>query len=289
MIIDRENRTILFRQSWLDTAFRCPEEARYAIVKPEYDQVSSDEAIIGTGAHKGIEAVIDGTATPAEIGYHAEAEVRRVVAEEGIKWTKRTRIEEVIDYAVRCAEAWVRDLMPNPIFNLNGARTEQTFKVFLCEYRGWKLYLTGTIDVVPPVNELADWKTSSSEYKQHEKQRWAIQPTIYTLAAVKGGLQTDGWPVEYRWPMLFHYGVMVKRVGPCRGQVVTVMRTEAHAAWAERRIKTFVDLFLDFGLDKSWPQVDEKNYLCSPTWCAWYSLCRGTEITPAMDRWSAAA
>jgi hypothetical protein len=280
-MIFKDDGSIWFRQSWLDTAFRCPEEGRLAIIKPEWEAISSDEAIIGTGAHYGIEQVIRGAITTDQIGETSYKYAAKIIADEGVRWTKRKSVEEVGDYAARCAEAWVTDIMP--IAPIEGARSEVSFSVPLFEHRGRQVGVQGTVDLVPTIPELWDWKTAGSEYKQRDKQKWAIQPTIYALAAVKGGLQSE---VKFTWPVEFTYGVMIKRVGQCRGQILTVQRTQAHANWAMYRMRTLVDLALDFGLDKPWPQIDESNYLCSNTWCAFYSICRGAEITPSLDYWS---
>ena len=270
-----EGSDISFRQSWLDTAFRCPEEGRRAIIDPV--DITTDEAIIGTGAHWAIEQVIDKTLDPADI----EDGVRYFfdhVNDEEFRFTKRESLDEIIDYSQRCARAWVDDLSWR--FPLEGAKTEVAFKVKAMEYRGYNVYLKGTVDLAPTEPWLGDWKTSGSEYKQKEKQKWATQPTVYGLAAVLGGIRPD---VNYTWPITFKYGVMIKRVKKCRGQVVEVQRTAAHAAFLVKRIKSFIDLYIDFGLDRPWPLVDEKNYLCSAKWCDYYGDCRGKYITTDMD------
>lgn len=284
MLIDHETRTLSFRQSWLDGAFRCPEEARFNIVNPELATVTSDEAIIGTGAHWGIEQVIDGNIDASEIE-DAVAYFFTDVNQEEFRFVKRDSLAEVVDYAQRCARAWVKDIMPHA--PLEGALTEQSFDVLVGEYRDWNVRIKGTVDLAPASPELWDWKTSGRDYKQKEKQKWAIQPTIYGAAAVLGGIRDD---VDYQWPINFTYGVMVKLVKQCRGQMITVQRTEAHWEWAKKRIHSFVDLFLDFGLEKSWPLVEESNWLCSATWCDFYHLCRGAYLHDGEDLfgWKAA-
>lgn len=275
-----EDGSIYFRQSWLDTAFRCPEESRLAIMKPEWEAISSDEAIIGTGAHYAIEQVVRGAVNPDDIGVTAYGYTLKVIADEGVRYTKRDSPAECADLSARCAEAWVRDIMPYA--PIEGARTEVSFQVPLFKYRDRTIGIAGTVDLVPPFAELWDWKTAANEYKQSEKQRWAIQPTIYALAAVKGGLQSEH---TFTWPVTFRYGIMVKRAKECRGQILTVQREAAHADWAMKRMRTMVDLALDFGFDKSWPQIDEKNYLCSARWCAFHPICKGQYIAPSMDTW----
>jgi hypothetical protein len=280
-MIFQDDGSIALRQSWLDTAMRCPEEGRLAVVKPEFETVSSDEAIIGTGAHYAIEQLIRGAITADEIGRTAYEYTVKLIGDEGCRWTKRSSAAECGDLAARCAEAWVEDIMP--VAPIEGAKTEVTFSVPLMMHRDRQILLQGTVDLVPQAHELWDWKTAASDYKQKDKQKWAIQPTIYAMAAVRGGLQST---VKYSYPLDFHYGVMIKRANKCRGQILTVRRTMSHERWAIHRIRTLLDLALDFGLDKPWPQIDASNYLCSARWCSFYSICRGTEITEADDYWS---
>jgi len=135
--------------------------------------------------------------------------------------------------------------------------------------------ITGTIDLVPDMNDLADWKTASQKFRAHEKQKYSIQPTIYSLAAVKGGLQSDDHDVDYHWPMNFTYGIAVRGETKATPQILTVRRTEEHALFAIARIKQLVDLALDYGLDRAWP-TDDDHFLCSQTWCPWWTACKGS-------------
>lgn len=288
MIFDHENRTISFRQSWLDTAFRCPERGRQAIVRPEWDELEGDSALAGTAAHAAIERVINGGSIEEIASYAAEFLDAYDFDNPGVAWKSFDGgIDELYHHATTCAQAWADDLAHQ--FDWQGARSEVTFKVPVETYRGWTIVLTGTIDLVPPIPELDDWKTSARPYKQYEKQKFAIQPTIYGTVAVKGGLHSDDIePVDYRWPLTFRYGVMIRGAKKAKGQVVEVIRTEAHAAWAMHRIRQWIDLALDFGLDKPWPTTEE-NYLCSQKWCPWFSICRGAFVTRDLDLWRPAA
>lgn len=281
MIFDGE--TFSFRQSWLGTAMRCPEEGRRSMLYPEKD-VPSDEAVIGTATHYAIEAYINRD----ETGVSTLDEMRWMVdryydedpdGELGImKFTKRNGVNEMVDLSKRLADAWWYDIKPHA--PLDGAEAEVQFEVELFNYRGYPIVVKGTVDLAPNTPILWDWKTAGRSYRQKDKQMWAIQPTIYSLAAIYGGIRVD---VDYQWPMNFTYGVMVKLKNRCRGEMVTVQRTEAHAAWAVYRIKTFVDMFLDYGTDRPWPLIDEDNYLCSATWCGHYDDCRGKFIPRELD------
>lgn len=257
---------------------RCPEEARLSIVSPEWENYDTDEALIGTFAHHGIEQVIRGNIEPQRIGKAIQG---AAAAYDGtIRFTKRKDMSVIVDYATRCAEAWVEDIMP--IAPLDGAHSEVTFKIPLFDHRGYTIMLNGTVDLVPTIPELWDWKTGGDDrrYNPKKKQKWAIQPTIYAMAAVSGLLPHAA---NFEWPVTFRYGVMIKRAKRCKTMVTTVTRNEAHAAFATARIITLVDLALDFGLDKPWPQIDEENFLCSPTWCSFYPICKGAHVSAADD------
>ena len=279
MLIDNEAGTIEFRQSWLGTAQRCPEEGRLMM---HHDTYATDETFIGSAAHHGIEKVIDGAPT-SEIADHVlwwydndpENELPTM------RFTKRKGIGEMRDLSVRCALAWVKGIMP--VAPIEDMIPEAKFKVFLFEYRGFKVFIKGTMDG-PTRTEIWDWKTSASKYEQKKKQMWAIQPTAYSVAAVHGGLN-NLWDTDptYRYPMYFNYGVMIKRANECQTQIVTVQRTQEHEDFMIKRMKDWIDLALDFGTDVSWPLIDEGNYLCSAKWCDFYDQCRGKFVSKQAD------
>ena len=65
---------------------------------------------------------------------------------------------------------------------------EQSFEVpFLLNRSGgriWAVNLAGTMDLLDfQENRVVDWKSGGREYQRWEKQRWALQPTVYTYAA----------------------------------------------------------------------------------------------------------
>lgn len=275
-----DGETFRIRQSWLSTATRCPEQGRLQIVHPDVD-VTTDEAFIGTATHAGIEAHVNGEA-------HTLDEVRDAVVQHyhldpdgelaNIKMTKRDSVEEMIDYSTRLADAWWYDL--KPIAPLEGALAEVDFDVQAFVYRGYGVNLTGTVDLAPAGPFLWDWKTAGRAYQQKGKQKWAIQPTFYAWAAVLGGVRQD---VDYAWPVEFTYGVMEKRVGRCKASTTTVQRRPEHTNWIRYKIEHFIDLYLDFGIDRPWTMIDEDNFLCSETWCPFYEQCRGHFIPKETD------
>ena len=94
----------------------------------------------------------------------------------------------------------------------------------------------------------------------------------------------DGeWP--YRYPILFHFGVMVRgEAAAATTQIVDVQRTKAHEAWLTDHLRTYVDVADALGVKRPW-QRNEDHYLCSSTWCPWWSVCKGARLSDAEDTW----
>ena len=270
-----EQGNISFRQSWLGTAENCAEKARRELT--EEPDVTTDEAFIGTAAHYGIEKVIDGDCAPADIGdavvecYQTHPDVANIVYAR--PRTHQQNLSQCIDVSQRCAKAWVKDLMPHT--PIEGARTEVEFDVELFEYRGRKISIKGTCDLVPVEGALWDWKTAARSYSQKDKQRWAVQPTVYTVADALGGFGREGRNL----PTEFVYGVMVKLKRECRGELVTVRRGEGHAEHLYNTLRTWVDVYEGMTLGSPWPTRSDGNFLCSKTWCPFYDTCRGAHIS----------
>lgn len=274
MIIDTETNSIWFRQSWLDTAFRCPERGRQAIVKPEWDEMTSDSALIGTAVHHGIEQFLHGNiSSPTEIASEAESYLGSFP--NAIKWTKYETQGELMKQADVCSKGFVQDILPH-LPNLDNAQPEVTFKIPLWSQHDYTVGITGTIDLIAD-GQLWDWKTSARAYNAREKQKGAIQPTIYAMAALNSDLvSATSFPID------FTYGVMIRGSKP-NGQILKVTRHQGHADFATKRMMQLVDLFVMFGLDRTWPMNDD-HFLCNSTWCPWWSICKGAHLSAAHDR-----
>lgn len=274
MKIDHDAKTIKFRQSWLgDTLGVCPERGRLAIVKPEWDQMDSDEALIGTASHTGIEHHLNGLpGDPATIAHQWAMDN---VDPDRVRWTKRSKVTEIADMAAACVAAWYSDIRPHVP---QGGVVEEVFEHDLdVVVEGYRLLLGGTPDYVTD-DEIWDWKTTGREYKPWEKQRWEVQPTAYGMIHTLGLLHTT-----VSWPTTFRYGVMVKPSragGKVETQIVTVTRTAGDGAWLIKRMENMARLALR-SLDVVWPQVDDSNHLCSSKWCPWWSMCKGAHISEA--------
>lgn len=276
MLVDAEG-AIWFRQSWLDTANRCAERGRLAITKPEWSEPSNDAAVIGTGTHDAIRAVLCGEITPSAVGQYAYASTLRFCAENGVRWVQWTLPGQLADHAKRCAEAWSHEIRPSVAL---GGPVELEFKVPLFEWKGRQVGVTGTVDYVDPNGVIYDWKTASRKFDQRIKQRTAIQPTVYATAAVHGGL---GKVREY--PVTFRYGVMVRGNDKATTQLIDTRRTHAHEGWLLDQLNSYLDLAEGLGVERRWPR-DEDHFLCNEKWCPWWAACKGARLSASQDQWS---
>ena len=271
-----ESGNIWFRQSWLDTANRCNERGRLSLVHPE--QTTSDLAAMGTCTHAAIEQLLSKKLDASDIEDWVYQFSLEHAATEPIRWHAWTLPAQLADHAVRCTRAFVRELLPHieP-----GGQTEVKFQVPLFEWQGRQVGIEGTVDYVPPTDPLYDWKTASRKFDQRVKQRTAIQPTVYTVAAAHGAF---GEP--RRWPIPFRYGVMVRGREKATTQLVDVQRTHAHEGWLIDMIRTYLNLAAALGMTAEWTRNDD-HYLCNETWCPWWSMCKGARLSTDDNNWVA--
>ena len=290
MRYDAETQTWWFRQSWLNDALGCNERGRRKIIEPEADSMEGDAASAGTAAHAAVEFFLrnDGNVTIEEVVGVAAETAGRLISETDIAYKSFDGPEELINHAVRCAEAWVRDIAPEVEL---GGLTEVPFRVLLFRRdNGVGVGVEGTCDYLPPSNSLLmDWKNAGRAFKQWEKQRADIQATTYCTAAVKGGLDS-AWeaagktPPTYEWPMMFVFGNAIRGTKRAKGELVLVARTEGHEYLLRDILNRFVDMVEVLGLDRPW-MVNPNYSLCSAKWCPWWDSCVGGHITTAEHTW----
>jgi hypothetical protein len=270
----------------LDTAIRCAERGRLDAFFPVREE--GDAAFAGTSAHAAFEAYLGGHINVDAIEEFArdfarQGAVNGVTQDDGtvlpITYKSFSGADEMIYHAGNCARGWVQDILP--VLQSRGeflGDQEVKFEFEAFEHRGWTVIFQGTVDHVPHYgNVLWDWKTSGSDYKQKDKQMFAVQPSVYGAAAVNGCFGR-----EFALPIDFYYGVCIRLATKARGQIVHVRRTQGHIDWLYRKARTFVNLFMDVGPDNEWP-TDEEHFLCSQKWCPWYEQCRGAHLAREDD------
>ena len=258
---------------------RCNERGRLSLVHPEFSEGQNDAALIGTATHEAIAGVLEGTVDPEDIGAAATDAALRLCTEGEVRWTKWTLPTQLAAHAARCAEAWSREILPCVPM---GGLVEVDFNVPLFESGERIVGIEGTIDYASPDGTLWDWKTSSKKYDQRGKQRVAIQPTVYATAAMHGAL---GPETKYRYPIRFHFGVMVRGEAKATTQVVDVMRSHAHETWLVDHLRTYIDVADALGVKRHWPR-NEDHYLCNEVWCPWWSICKGARLSDSDNTWS---
>jgi hypothetical protein len=253
---------VYFRQSWINDFLLCNDRARLAVDS----EATNEAAALGTSLHSGIEAALRRNAvTPSEV-----LEISRntlVGLEPTFVYDELTR-----DKCVAFLAHWSNMLRSQPEFLsliVNpDALIEHEFDVPLA-YRGnVELRLTGTIDAVDRPNYLVDWKTTGRKYQRWEKQRWAVQPTVYAEACRQmGWIESD--TVDFR------FVVFQKSLSVPAPEVIRVTRGPGHTAWLTRMLWRAYDLD---DLDE-WP-LNDNHALCSQKWCPVWDKCKGLYIKP---------
>lgn len=262
MKIDETQKRIYVRQSWLGDMAICPERARLGHVRPDL-RTGSDATIIGTSLHAGIESVLDNRSK--EFGDMLEVVANEYETLEKTNYKKTNIDEEKIPaYLESMSLAFYNNILPNVEL---GGSVEHYFQAPLnIEINGYGIWLEGTMDYITPSGVIWDWKTSSRTYNIKDKQKSAVQPTVYADAAVQLGLCPD-------YPVQFRYGIMVRTETP-KHQIATVERTEQHGLWLRHLVRGAVTSALKTGYDDNW-FMNDSSTLCSQAWCSYWEICKG--------------
>ncbi|MGA1076779.1 MAG: PD-(D/E)XK nuclease family protein [Ilumatobacteraceae bacterium] len=192
--------TMPVRQSDLNSFYLCPEQARLKFTGALPSRTTEAMAL-GTAVHAGSEAVLAHGATRTEAIDVIAWQLENLFDGPDFEMVKLDT-DQYFRYAFMCFDAWFDHI--RPVIG-DVVAVEQTFKLPFAEFRLAndllvKVELHGTIDCVTH-KAIWDWKTSNSSWRSNawERERWAVQPTIYTWAAQELGLDTD--------PTTFSYGV----------------------------------------------------------------------------------
>jgi hypothetical protein len=252
------------RQSWLNDALGvCLERARRDRLGL-LPRTESDAAALGTAVHAGIEQMLHDAMGIGEATEFAYSEWHRISSLPNFRWLSFNEGDhEVVEaYIFTALHAWYRD-----VFNLLQPQAiEHPFSFTFYEDDQRVIELTGTIDYIGKWSRIpvvADWKTGKRKYSERDKQKQAIQASVYTAAAEAAGFG--------RRP--FRYGVMVR--GKDEVQVVDITRWPAHDEWLKQQC-----LSLAYMLESElpvWP-LNDQHFLCSSAWCPAWSSCKGLQL-----------
>lgn len=264
-----------FRQSWLGTFYDCPELARRQMTGVAV-RTENDAASVGTALHGAIEEAINHKiATGQNWGPLSVVEAWHdqwdaLLEQYDVQFVKRGP-KGAVAYGERCAERFADLVLPE----LRPWATEVGFgpiELARDHDTGRFLTVTGTVDYLDerwPV----DWKTASRPYEPWEKQRWAIQPTVYTTA-LREHLRGGDYPGDLEaWQYIVFPDGNKTPV-----QWVPVQRTPEWDPWLVTQMWGIADM-IDANM-ATWPMRDQ-HALCSPKWCGeFFRGCKGTILGP---------
>lgn len=279
MIIDE--RGYHLHQSDIETFMQCPEQLRLKHLA--VGDATSDAAFVGTTTHAVIEHELMSPQPYGSLkeainyGAYAFLEGMEQLYANQTAYSRETfkTDSKALKALEPLVESWYvspeRDMLMS--MDPNDYQVEWEFdKPFTVTPDGTTIWLAGRTDLVLR-NRVWDWKTSSSEYKPWEKQRWAIQPTEYLWAAATEGLILPNADGEF----VFEYKVLKRGAKPVKFQTVTVKRTMGSFTWLERIVQNMVSFMEKMGFDTEWP-LNDHSALCGPKWCPFWAGCKGAYI-----------
>ena len=130
--------------------------------------------------------------------------------------------------------------------------------------------LAGTIDVVDlSRNVLADWKTSGRAFTRWERQRWDVQPTVYSYAVAVEGLVKLSPALQ---TVHFEFVVWVRGSQSTEPAVTSVVRSPGQWGFLVQKVEHMVSM-IESDLTV-WP-LDDTSWHCSPKWCQHWTDCKG--------------
>jgi hypothetical protein len=252
-----------FRQSELGTWMMCPEQFRLnrAGLMPRQE---TEATAVGTSVHAAIEAVLKGEAT-ADTGMDVALETWDSMIPNIDRWVKASP-QQCAVHVSNCYSSWADTVYPAlpPI-----ERVEGHFNVPLHEDDQRVIRLSGTVDALDADGTVWDWKTAASLRSYNwEKQRFAVQPTVYTYAAA----HPEGFNIENP---TFAYAVMEKAAKPVEALILRITRDSGHWDWLTKQA-----ISLAVAIEAEMPiwQLNDQGWHCSPRWCGAWDSCKGAHV-----------
>lgn len=271
------------RQSSLGETDICLERSRFEMTGT-MPKVDNDASEIGTACHAGFELCLDGilcdgTAYSLKVAQEAaQEELTQLMAQPHWRWIKFAGEADARWFVNAVVEMWYRETLPK----LRPIKLEHTFgPLTLYEDDERVVQVKGTIDYLDERWGIMDWKTGSRKHEKWEHERWAIQPTVYTWAAVQEGLVVP----DTRGIVPFHYEVFWrKRKYELEYQPYKVERHAGDWAFLQEKALTLAKLIEAAypaegpAVLSRWP-MNDNHALCSEAWCPAWKLCKGAHYT----------
>lgn len=251
-----------FSASWLKEFATCPEKARrryFGITPSKVTEFTS----LGSAVHAGIEyrlrGLIDGTPTNQDgmhaVGHDKLAELWSDPTYTAVKLNEQEQARLVAQHLDTFADQLLPHLQP--------LVAEEMFNLPLYKDGFRTINIRGAIDCVDRNLGVIDWKTAGSAHKQWEKQRYEVQPTVYTWAW--NTLQAAH--IDH-----MRYVVFIHDKGI---QEYTVTRNSEHVDWM-----TFQALAAARQVESGLPiwTMNDGGWWCAAKWCSAYDACKGSFI-----------
>lgn len=271
---DAEGRLIhVFHQSWLNTFFTCPEQARL-VSRGDYPPDDTDASAKGTSVHAAIEGVLRDLILPDEAISLAFKTYREIAAQPHFRYVKSMREATVLSHIEGAFASWWDYVYPDLKATV---WIEQPFKFLVYEDDDRVIYWAGTVDYAEQ-GRIDDWKVSLNKDKfgtkfgqdGWEQKRWAIQPTVY-CAAYHYEFGSCGEPLpEFRFVNLDVRGR--------EPQLLPITRTQADVDFLALQCFHVAEFIERQGVDHPWP-LNDQHALCSPKWCLNWPGCKGAFVS----------
>lgn len=279
---------IHLRQSDIDSFRKCPEQFRQKFHGEVEDQ-ESDAALVGTTVHELIEHEGSGFALgklrdAVDYAFHFYTSEIDRFEDEGIAFSRAKYRDDAaaLKMLERHVTNWYQSTFRDHFLTLAGngeLLLEWEFDTPLMDHTFsdgtvTPIWVCGTSDVIHKGVEVWDWKTAGSmmQYQPWERQRWAIQPTVYTYAAWHAKLIPDPeWSFKYQ---VFFAGDKPGDDEAIVPRTIGVTRDHRHVDWLRETVGSMLAL-TETDL-KVWPMRDD-HALCSDKWCPVFAAgrCKG--------------
>jgi hypothetical protein len=281
-VLDGDHWTHCFSQTFLNGYTTCPERARATYFR-EVPSPPTDASARGTAVHAGCEFLLhekmidhDGSPHGGCGPYSLEGAIECARAElDRIgewRYTKYSR-QRVYDDQALLLRGFYHEILPH----VEPHAVEKSFDVTLLKDEHREIRLLGTMDCEDEAGEGWDWKSTREPYVPWEKQRYAVQPTVYSYALHQ--LQTpEIFSAEPMPEALFHYGVMFPDGST---QILSVKRDESNIEWLRKQCLQ-IAMMIERGVTP-WP-MNDTHVLCSPRWCDNWANCKGAVMLPGWDK-----
>lgn len=251
-----------FSASWLKDFATCPEKARRRYFGITPNKVTEYTAL-GSAVHAGIEYRLEGMIQGIQRNLAGMQAAARSTLErlwdDPFYEAKTMNEQEQARLVFQHLNTFVEQTMPH----LHPLVAEEQFELELYHDAFRVINIRGAIDCVDRNLGVIDWKTAKSPHKQWEKQRYEVQPTVYTWAWNK----LQGTHVDHMRYVVFLHDRGV--------QEYTVSRTAEHVDWmafqalaAARQVESGLPVWT----------MNDSGWWCAAKWCPAYDACKGAFV-----------